>query len=308
MLFDLGDIAALPPRKLLRVGHVFVSHAHMDHFAGFDRLLRLLLGRDTTVCLYGPAGFIDRVAHKLHSYTWNLIHGYTGNLVFEVDEVDAADRRHRARFQSREAFRRETLPDTGIEDGVLARSGGLLVRCAVLDHGTPCLGFALEEPAHVNIWKTRLDALGLQAGPWLRHLKQAVITGAPETTLISALRRTEPGSAPVSLPLSALRGLAQVGAGQKIAYVVDVRHNAANAAHIESLAFGADRLFIECAFLEVDAEHAARKNHLTARQAGALARRAQVKQLVSCHFSTRYADRGEELTEEAQRAFRGEAA
>jgi len=32
LLFDLGDIRALPPRKLLRISHVFVSHTHMDHF------------------------------------------------------------------------------------------------------------------------------------------------------------------------------------------------------------------------------------------------------------------------------------
>ena len=57
LLFDMGDIRALPARKLMRVSHAFVSHAHMDHFADFDHLLRLLLGRDKTVSLYGPAGF-----------------------------------------------------------------------------------------------------------------------------------------------------------------------------------------------------------------------------------------------------------
>ena len=87
MLFDIGDIATLPPRKLLRVSHVFVSHAHMDHFAGFDHLLRLLLGRDKTLALYGPVGFIDRVGHKLHAYTSNVIRSYAGNLVFDVHEV-----------------------------------------------------------------------------------------------------------------------------------------------------------------------------------------------------------------------------
>jgi ribonuclease BN (tRNA processing enzyme) len=49
ILFDLGDIAVLPPRKILRLEHVFVSHAHIDHFVGFDRLLRVLVGRQKNV-------------------------------------------------------------------------------------------------------------------------------------------------------------------------------------------------------------------------------------------------------------------
>ena len=34
LLFDLGDLSRLSPGDLLKTSHVFVSHTHMDHFAG----------------------------------------------------------------------------------------------------------------------------------------------------------------------------------------------------------------------------------------------------------------------------------
>src|SRR5208337_210302 len=72
IMFDLGDISDLSPRKILRLEHVFVSHAHIDHFFGFDRLLRFLVGRDKVIRLFGTEGFIAQVHHKLAAYRWNL--------------------------------------------------------------------------------------------------------------------------------------------------------------------------------------------------------------------------------------------
>jgi ribonuclease Z len=64
LLFDVREIVSLSARKIRRVDQIFVSHAHIDHFVGFDHLLRLLVGHKKTVQLFGPAGFAERVFHK----------------------------------------------------------------------------------------------------------------------------------------------------------------------------------------------------------------------------------------------------
>lgn len=305
LLFDLGDLRALSTRKLLRVSHVFVSHAHMDHFVGFDQLLRIFLGREKALVLYGPAGFIDQVEHKLRAYTWNVIQNYAGNLSLEVAEVLTEGDMRAARFQSRQAFRREPMPAPAVRGDVLAERNGFRARCAVLDHGTPCLAFALEEQAHINIWKNRLSERGLAVGPWLRDLKRAILENEADTTPIHALGGGNRGLEPVTFSLGMLRDLVAVVPGQKIAYVVDARYHEANARKIERLAHDVDLLFIESVFLDEDAEQAARKNHLTARQAGLLARRAGAKRMVPFHFSPRYVEREHDLRAEAERAFLG---
>jgi ribonuclease Z len=92
--------------------------------------------------------------------------------------------------------------------------------------------------------------------------------------------------------------------GQKIAYVVDLAYYAQNIENVVALARDADQLFIEAPFLDVDANIAAERRHLTARQAGHIARRARVARLIPLHFSARYRDRADELTYEVEEAFR----
>jgi ribonuclease Z len=303
LLFDLGDIAAIPPRKLLRTSHVFVSHTHMDHFVGFDRLLRVCLGRERPLALYGPERFIDQVEHKLAAFTWNLVENYAIDLEMTVHELAADGRLQRAKFNSRERFARRELEPLPPDGGRLLAEPAFEVRCAVLDHRTPCLAFALQEAVHVNVWRNRLAELGVEPGPWLREAKRAFLAGAPDDTVIAA-SATGGGERP--LALGALRRHAlQVVPGQKLAYVTDAAFHAENARRIAGLADGADLLFIESTFLDADAADAARKFHLTARQAGALAAAAGAAVLVPFHFSPRYAGREAELRAEAQAAFGG---
>ncbi len=301
LLFDLGDVRALAPRQLLRVSHVFVSHAHMDHFMGFDWLLRISLGRDQTLHLFGPPGFVDQVGHKLAAYTWNLVANYATDFTLHVTEIEPGRHARHAVFRCRQAFRREDEGSAPAHE-VLLDEPLFAVRCALLDHRTPCLGFALEEKAHVNVWKNRLVEQGLAPGPWLRQAKLAVLTGEPDSTPIAA-RRADGRS--VSLPLGALRAeVLRVVPGQKIAYVTDVVFHEENARRIVELARNADILFIESPFLDEQAQRAYDKRHLTARQAGLLARRAGVKQVVSFHYSPIHRGQEARLQAELEAAFR----
>ena len=61
MQFDLGRIDRQSATALLKITHVFVSHTHMDHFIGFDHLLRVFLAHENPVDLYGPPGIIANV-------------------------------------------------------------------------------------------------------------------------------------------------------------------------------------------------------------------------------------------------------
>jgi ribonuclease Z len=265
------------------------------------------LGRETGVRLFGPPGLIGQVEHKLAAYTWNLVENYPADFALETWEVDPAWHARGARFRCHRRFEREPLPAREMPDGVLLDEPAFLVRAAFLDHRTACLGFAVEEKTHVNVWKNRLAELGIPVGPWLKELKDAVRRGAADETPVHARWRDGDGAHERVLPLGTLRAdVLRLVPGEKIGYVTDVVYHEENARRIAALAADADLLFIECVFLDEDREHAARKCHLTARQAGAIARAARAKQVVPFHFSPRYADRENDLRSELEAARAGQ--
>jgi ribonuclease Z len=309
LLFDLGDIRVLPPRKLMRVSDVFVSHAHMDHFIGFDWLLRILLGRDKQLRLFGPPGFLAQVEHKLRAYTWNLVHNYLSDFTLIVTELDGNGAGRCARFRCQAAFRREDEASVACPGNVLLREPALQVRCALLDHGgIPCLAYALQEQAHVNIWKNRLQELGLPVGAWLREIKQAVLRNEPQQWQIRVAWHEQREQRERLVSLAELKPALRIVPGQKIAYVTDVAWHTDNVEQIVELARDADLLYIEAVFIERDAGHGRRKFHLTARQAGEIARKAHAGNVIAMHFSPRYVGEDRALLHaEVEQAFGGAA-
>jgi ribonuclease Z len=165
------------------------------------------------------------------------------------------------------------------------------------------LGFNVIEHFHINIIKTRLDALGLAVGPWLQHLKTLIFANADPGTQIEVPRKTTDNKM-VTLTLGSLiDDIVRITPGQKIAYITDVVYSKSNEEKIIQLAEKADQLFIEAAFLESEHHIARQKHHLTAKQAGSIAHKAGAKQVIVFHHSPRYLGQRHLLVEEAEQAF-----
>lgn len=304
LIFDLGDLSALTAGDILKITHVFVTHTHMDHFVGFDQLLRLLLGRGKTLHMFGPKGFLINLKGKLQAYTWNLVHNYDEGLTIIATEIDA--RRNKTQsFSCQKGFVPSAPSVASACPAFVLEEPQFNVQATILDHQIPSLAFALQERFHINILKPRLEDLGLEVGPWVSRFKQMVFQEADPATEIEVLQKGLNNSTTTYALGDLTEKIVRITPGQKIAYVVDAVYNDLNEEKIVALANGADHMFIEAAFLEQDRDIAKEKYHLTAHQAGTLARKARVREMSVLHHSPRYMDQGHLLKEEAERAFRG---
>lgn len=298
VLLDLGDCAALSARELLRVRHVFVSHMHVDHFIGFDALLRVNIGREKRITVVGPDGILDAVGHRLAGYTWDLAARYATELEFEVRELRAPGRLRCARFRFRSGFVRQDEAGQAAPGGCVLREARFVAHAAILDHHGPSLAFRLEEPEQVNVWPDRLQARALTPGPWLKALKQAVRDGLPDAHPIAL-----PDGR--SLPLADLRDVVRRARGHRLGYVTDVRDTPSNRRGIAALCADVDVLYIEASFAADEADRAAERAHLTTTAAGEIARAAGARRVEPFHFSPRNVLGEAELIAQVEAAFAG---
>ncbi|ROO89884.1 RNAse Z [Actinocorallia herbida] len=154
--------------------------------------------------------------------------------------------------------------------GEVLQGDGFTVAALPLDHSIPTYGYRLTEPDGRTFLPERLRAHGI-SGPAIRELSGPLLE---ECT--------------VPRP------------GQKVAFVMDTRL----CDNVHALADGVDLLVIESTFLDTEAAQAEERGHLTARQAGEVARACGVRTLVLTHFSERYDEAADPLFLE-QAAFPG---
>lgn len=294
LMFDCGDITPLSLSQMLRVSDLFVTHTHIDHFIGFDRLLRSLLSRESPLRVYGPGGISRCVEGKLRGYTWNLIREYP--ISIEVNEI-ADGRITRTAYRATNEFRPEKL-ESGPFDGLVMKEPAYKVSAVEVQHEIPCLSYSLQEEFHINVIKESLKEMDIPVGSWLRDMKTAIWENRPDDTLI----KTAAGL----LPLSELRSIVRIAQGQKVSYVTDLTPTEENIKKVAELVKGSTSLYCESFFMSTEGERALERNHLTAGETAEIALRSGSRELIPIHFSSKYKGLGTDPGQEALELFRGQ--
>ena len=275
-LIDLGDVSRLSNKHLLTVKSIFVTHTHMDHFYGFDRVLRTFLGKEKVLKIYGPKNIIKNVSGKLEGYTWNLVENYNNNFIIEVFEIYKTKMK-RARFACKKKFRKEELKDEIIENAVFFSGEDHTVKGIVLDHKTPCIAYFFEERFHVNIIKEKLSKYGLETGKWLTELKNFIYNDNLEQEMVVCNKKYK------VLELKEL--FTKITPGNKISYITDIQFSKRNIDLIKKHIQGTTYLYIEAPFLNSERARARERYHLTAKQAGYIAKLSKAKKVIPFHVS-----------------------
>ena len=157
----------------------------------------------------------------------------------------------------------------------------IMVYTIPLKHRVPCCGFLFEEKQRdKHIIRQMIDYY--QIPTWrILKIKQGEDFITEEGEIIPNDQLTIPAEAPI-----------------RFAYCSDTAYSEKIIPIIE----GVDCLFHEATFLEEEMNRSNQTEHSTARQAGEIALKANVKKLIIGHFSARYNNQ-KELLDEAKAVF-----
>ena len=152
---------------------------------------------------------------------------------------------------------------------------GFYVRAFPLEHTKTCVGYTLEE----------LDRPG-EFNP-----DAALERKVPRGPLWGKLQKGEPVVNEDGIEVKPDEVMGKTRSGRKFSFVTDTLYLPSIAEEVK----GSDLLICEGMFADDCTDQARQKKHMTARQAGTIARDADVSRMALIHYSPRYTDRDLEL-------------
>ncbi|MFC0555431.1 ribonuclease Z [Planotetraspora thailandica] len=286
-LVVLGTASAVPTRHRNHNGYLLLWDGQgflFDPGEGTQRQMTMagMSAHDVTwICVthfhgdhcLGVPGVVQRIARDKVAHAVQAAYPASGEEFWER-------LRHATAFADTSVI----IPRPASGEVVRWPAGPVTLTARPLSHPVESYGYRLDEPDGRRMLPEELARRGVH-GPMIGELqRQGSVTLADGTAV-----RLEECSVPRP--------------GQSAAFVMDTRL----CDGVFALAEGVDLLVIESTFLSDEAALAQEYGHLTAAQAGQVARDCGVRRLVLTHFSERYSFADEpRFVEEAAKAFDSE--
>lgn len=173
-----------------------------------------------------------------------------------------------------------------LSDGDIVKRSKYQIRAVRVEHSVNALGYVIEEYARHG----RFDP------------HEALRLGVPSGPLFGKLQRGEPVRLEGDTMVQPSQVIGATRRGRKVAISGDTRPCLA----LRDAAQGADLLVHESTFDDDGQARATEKKHSTAREAGRIAREANVRRLVLTHFSGRHDADPRPLLAQAREEFHGQ--
>jgi ribonuclease Z len=163
---------------------------------------------------------------------------------------------------------------TDIPEGCVFENSEFRIIAKRLEHSIECMGYRFEEKDKLRIDKTKMKKLGLKEGP---HLMD-IINGKTLSRLGKKISPQE---------------LCFTRKGKVISYISDT----GLCEGTKELARDADLVICESTYASKHIDKTEKYLHLTSEQAAMIASQSNAKELILTHFSQRYNDVSELLSE-----------
>lgn len=167
-----------------------------------------------------------------------------------------------------------------IESGIFLKTKDFTIEALPLNHSARCLAYSFKEADKRKIDVKKIKKFGLQGA------------------LIGKLQRGEN----VTLKGKTIKpsDVSHLETGKKIAFVLDT----ALCENCSKIAKDADLLISESTYSAELEEKASQYKHLTAKQAGEIAKKARAKKLILTHISQRHEKEEHKILQEAKKVFK----